>query len=170
MGQRGKASRILSLFQGGLFTYAAPKSAAITAPGQFTCAELRKTYLLESPVLSDKLFAVVADFSANNLAMAYNSSHRTEGALYLPFVFREQDRDDFLHFAIRIPLHRFFIYGELQRSFAQKISRQDKEALQNGKVDTVVNTGKTLNGLHLQIDTSTTLTHNRNPMATSSGI
>ncbi len=42
MGEKGKISRIASLFLGAPFTYAAPDDGEPTAPGQFTESEMRE--------------------------------------------------------------------------------------------------------------------------------
>jgi 3-dehydroquinate dehydratase type I len=162
MNEVGKASRILSLARNSPFTYAAPRTSDITAAGQLTCDELRKVYMVDRPTKVDQILAAIADSEiADQCARTYNLlPGRPEDLLHVPFTVNEHQLDDFLALAVHLPLRGFSIHGELQLWLADRIPKLHWTAQQTGRVDTVVNTGNGLTGIHVETIAKHAPSHN----------
>src|SRR5262249_355234 len=141
------------------FTYAAPRTSDTTAVGQLTCEELRNVYMVDRPTKVEQILAAIADSEiADHCARAYNLlSSRSEGLLHVPFIVKEHLLDDFLVLAVRLPLRGFSIHGALHLSLADRIPKLHWTPKQTGRVDTVVNTGESLTGIHVQAIARNTL-------------
>ena len=99
MGETGFPSRVLSTVFGGLFTYAAPRSAEGTAAGQVCARQLRQLYRIEKLGRGAKIYAVIADPVRHSISPAVHNrafQARRIDAVYVPFLVQPAQLRDYM--------------------------------------------------------------------------
>jgi 3-dehydroquinate dehydratase/shikimate dehydrogenase len=107
MGEIGFFSRVVAPIYGGLYTYAAPASAAGTAAGQVTAHTLRSLYRVERLSRATRIYGVIADPVGHSLSPAvHNRAFQAAriDAVYLPFLVPAAQLRDFFRLAELLPV------------------------------------------------------------------
>ncbi len=107
MGEAGFPTRVLSPAFGGLFTYAAPRSAEGTAPGQISSRRLRQEFRLGKFTRDARIYGVIADPVRHSISpFVHNRAFqaRRMDAVYLPFLVKTGQLRDFFAMARELPV------------------------------------------------------------------
>jgi 3-dehydroquinate dehydratase/shikimate dehydrogenase len=140
MGEAGAASRILSPSRGAAFTFAAPNTAAGTAPGQFSAAVMQGLYRADKLTRETRVFGVIASPVAHSMSpVLHNRAMRKCGfdGVYLPFRVEAQGLGDFFGFADTLPIQGFSVTLPHKEKVIRHLAGIDKLAQQIGAVNTV---------------------------------
>ena len=140
MGETGFPTRVLSPAVGGLFTYAAPNSAAGTASGQVSAHQLRHLYRVERFTRDARIYGVVADPVRHSISPAVHNrafQARRADAVYLPFLVRPAQLKDFFALAAKLPLAGFSVTIPHKQKILRYLDLVDPLARRIGAVNTV---------------------------------
>lgn len=140
MTEMGFPSRVLSMLNGGLYTYATPTSAEGTAAGQVCARQLRNLYRVEKLAKTTKIFGVIADPVRHSISPAVHNrafQARRLDALYLPFLVSPLQLKDFFQFADKLPLHGFSVTIPHKQRIIRYLDVVDPLAKRIGAVNTV---------------------------------
>jgi len=140
MGEMGFPARVLSVAYGGLHTYAAPASAAGTAPGQVCARNLRQLYRVEKLVKTAKVYGVIAHPVQHSLSPAvHNRAFRSRriSAVYLPFLVPPTQLGDFFALAGKLPVAGFSVTIPHKQRVLRHVDAVEPLARRIGAVNTV---------------------------------
>ncbi len=140
MGEIGFPTRVLSPVFGGLFTYAAPKSAEGTASGQVCARQLRHLYRIEKLSRSGKTYGVIADPVRHSISPAvHNRAFQAKrvDAVYLPFRVSPPHLRDFMALAEKLPIAGFSVTIPHKQKILRYLDAVDSLARRIGAVNTV---------------------------------
>jgi len=140
MGETGFPTRVLSPSVGGLFTYAAPNSAAGTASGQVSAHQLRHLYRVEKFTKDARIYGVVADPVRHSISPAVHNrafQARRVDAVYLPFLVKPAQLKDFFTLAEKLPLAGFSVTIPHKQKILRYLDLVDPLARRIGAVNTV---------------------------------
>lgn len=140
MGEMGFPSRVLSTVFGGLYTYAAPRSAEGTAAGQVCGRQLRQLYRIEKLARSTRIYAVIADPVRHSISPAVHNrafQARRVDAVYLPFLVQPAQLKDLMTAAERLPLAGFSVTIPHKQRITRYLDIVDPLARRIGAVNTV---------------------------------
>ena len=155
MGEAGFAARVLSAAYGGLHTYAAPASAAGTAPGQVCAAHLRHVYRIEKLAKTAKVYGVVAHPVGHSLSPAVHNrafQSRRLSAVYLPFLVAPTQLGDFFRLAGQLPLAGFSVTIPHKQRVLRHLDAVDCLARRIGAVNTVWRKAGRWRGTNTDVD------------------
>ncbi len=151
MGEVGAASRILSPSRGAAFTFAAPNTAAGTAPGQYSAAVMQGLYRVDKLTRDTRVFGVIASPVAHSMSpVLHNRAMRKCGVdgVYLPFRVEPEQLKDFFRFAEELPIEGVSVTLPHKEKVMRHLAGIDKLALQIGAVNTVFRKGKQWRGMN----------------------
>lgn len=140
MGEMGCATRILSPAFGGLYTYAAPRSAEGTAAGQISARLLRSSFRLEKLSKQTKIYGVVADPVRHSISPAvHNRAFQTRriDAVYVPLLTHPGQLGDLIGLAGKLPLSGFSVTIPHKQRILRYLTAVDPLARRIGAVNTV---------------------------------
>jgi len=140
MTEVGFPSRVLSMANGCVYTYAAPSAAEGTAAGQVCAKTLRQLYRVEKLVRPAKVFGVIADPVRHSISPAVHNralQARRIAGLYLPFLVSPLQLKDFFLFAERLPLSGFSVTIPHKQRIIRYLDSVDPLARRIGAVNTV---------------------------------
>lgn len=140
MGEIGFFSRVVAPIYGGLYTYAAPASAAGTAAGQVTAHTLRSLYRVERLSRSTKIYGVIADPVGHSLSPAvHNRAFQAAriDAVYLPFLVPPAQLRDFFRLAEQLPVAGVSVTIPHKEKVLRHLDLVDPLARRIGAVNTV---------------------------------
>jgi 3-dehydroquinate dehydratase/shikimate dehydrogenase len=140
MGETGFPTRVLSPAFGGLYTYAAPKTAEGTAAGQVCAKQLRNLYRVEKFSRSAKVFGVIADPVQHSISPAVHNrafQARRIDAVYLPLLVHPPQLKDFLALAGKLPVAGFSVTIPHKQKIMRYLDIIDPLARRIGAVNTV---------------------------------
>lgn len=140
MGEVGFPSRVLSTMFGGLFTYAAPRTAEGTAAGQVCARQLRQLYHFEKLSRASKVYAVIADPVRHSISPHVHNrafQARRMDAVYVPFLVPSPQLKDFFAFAGSLPVSGFSVTIPHKQRVARYLDTIDPLARRIGAVNTV---------------------------------
>lgn len=140
MTETGFPSRVLSMANGCLYTYAAPSAAEGTAAGQVCARTLRQLYRVDKITKAPKVFGVIADPVRHSISPAVHNralqARRIPG-LYLPFLVTPLQLKDFFLLAERLPLSGFSVTIPHKQRIIRYLDYVDPLARRIGAVNTV---------------------------------
>ena len=140
MGETGFPSRVLSTVFGGLYTYAAPRTAEGTAAGQVCARQLRQLYRIEKLSRAAKIYAVIADPVRHSISPAVHNrafQARRIDAVYLPCLVKPQQLKDFMSMADKLPVSGFSVTIPHKQKITRYLDVIDPLARRIGAVNTV---------------------------------
>ncbi len=140
MGETGFPTRVLSTAFGGLYTYAAPRSAEGTATGQVCAKQLRNVYRVERFTRSAKVYGVIADPVHHSISPAVHNrafQARRIDAVYLPLLVHPPQLKDFLALAGKLPVAGFSVTIPHKQKIMRYLDIIDPLARRIGAVNTV---------------------------------
>jgi 3-dehydroquinate dehydratase/shikimate dehydrogenase len=140
MGETGFPSRVLSTVFGGLFTYAAPRSAEGTAAGQISARQLRQVYRIGKVARAAKIYGVIADpvrHSISPVVLNRAFQARRMDAVYLPFLVPPAQLRDFMTSAADLPMAGFSVTIPHKQKIVRYLDVVDPLARRIGAVNTV---------------------------------
>jgi 3-dehydroquinate dehydratase/shikimate dehydrogenase len=140
MGETGFPTRVLSPAFGGLYTYAAPKTAEGTAAGQVCARQLRNLYRVEKITRSAKVYGVIADPVHHSISPAVHNrafQARRIDAVYLPLLVHPPQLKDFLTLASKLPVAGFSVTIPHKQKIMRYLDIIDPLARRIGAVNTV---------------------------------
>jgi 3-dehydroquinate dehydratase/shikimate dehydrogenase len=140
MGETGFPTRVLSTAFGGLYTYAAPTTAAGTAAGQVSARQLRHLYRVEKFTRDARIYGVIADPVRHSISPAVQNrafQARRCDAVYLPFLVKPAQLKDFLTVAEKLPLAGFSVTIPHKQRILRYLDVVDPVARRIGAVNTV---------------------------------
>ena len=140
MGETGFPSRVLSTVFGGLFTYAAPRSAEGTAAGQVCARQLRQLYRIEKLGRGAKIYAVIADPVRHSISPAVHNrafQARRIDAVYVPFLVQPAQLRDYMTAAGNLPVAGFSVTIPHKQRIMRYLDVIDPLARRIGAVNTV---------------------------------
>ena len=140
MGEVGFPTRVLSDSLGGLYTYAAPRSAGGTAAGQVCAHQLRHLYRVEKLSKSARVYGVIANPVRHSISPVVHNrafqAHRMD-AVYLPFLVVPAHLRDFFAFAAQLPVSGFSVTIPHKQKVMRYLDFVDPLARRIGAVNTV---------------------------------
>lgn len=140
MTEIGFPSRVLSMANGCVYTYAAPSAAEGTAAGQVCAKTLRQLYRVEKLMKSPKVFGVIAEPVRHSISPAVHNralqARRIHG-LYLPFLVSPLQLKDFFLLADRLPIAGFSVTIPHKQRIIRYLDSVDPLARRIGAVNTV---------------------------------
>jgi 3-dehydroquinate dehydratase/shikimate dehydrogenase len=140
MTEVGFPSRVLSMANGCLYTYAAPSAAEGTAAGQVCARTLRQLYRVERLSKMPKVFGVIADPVRHSISPAVHNralqARRIHG-LYLPFLVSPLQLKDYFLLAERLPISGFSVTIPHKQRIIRYLDAVDPLARRIGAVNTV---------------------------------
>lgn len=140
MTEAGFPSRVLSMANGCVYTYAAPSAAEGTAAGQVCARTLRQLYRVDKIAKSPKIFGVIADPVRHSISPAVHNramqARRIPG-LYLPFLVSPLQLKDYFLFAERLPIAGFSVTIPHKQRIIRYLDYVDPLARRIGAVNTV---------------------------------
>ncbi len=140
MGEIGFPARVVSPIFGGLFTFAAPSSAAGTAPGQVNARTLRQLYHVDSLSRTTKIYGVIADPVGHSISPAVHNRafHALRvDAVYVPFLVPPTRLRDFFTLAERLPVRGFSVTIPHKQKVLRYLDHVDPLSRRIGAVNTV---------------------------------
>ena len=140
MGEIGFSTRVLSVAQGCLYTYASPHAAEGTAAGQIGARHLRNLYRFDKFTKAAKVFGVVADPVRHSISPAVHNrafQARRLDAVYLPFLVAPQQLKDFFALANALPVQGFSVTIPHKQKILRYLDHVDPLARRIGAVNTV---------------------------------
>lgn len=140
MGEMGFPTRVLSPAFGGLFTYAAPRSAEGTACGQIGAKTLRSLYRIEKFSRQAKIYGVVADPVRHSISPAVHNrafQARRMDAVYLPLLTHSGQLKDLMETAEKLPLAGLSITIPHKQKIMRYLAAIEPLARRIGAVNTV---------------------------------
>ncbi len=140
MGEAGLPTRVLSLARHAPFTYAAPPSAAGTAPGQVSARLLRRQYRAERLTADTAVYGVIANPVGHSISPAVHNrafQARRVDAVYLPFQVEERQLADFFRLAAELPVAGFSVTIPHKQKVLRFLAGVDPLARRIGAVNTV---------------------------------
>jgi 3-dehydroquinate dehydratase / shikimate dehydrogenase len=140
MGELGFPTRVLSTAFGGLYTYAAPMTAAGTAAGQVGARQLRHLYRVEKLTRTPKIYGVIADPVRHSVSPAVHNrafQARRIDAVYLPFLVAPPQLRDFFLLAGALPISGFSVTIPHKQKIIRYLDVVDPLARRIGAVNTV---------------------------------
>jgi 3-dehydroquinate dehydratase / shikimate dehydrogenase len=140
MGEPGLATRVLSLAQGAVYTYAAPNAAEGTAPGQISARLLRQIYRVDKISKAAKIYGVIADPVRHSISPAVHNrlfQSRRIDAVYLPFLVKPPQLKDFFALAAKLPIAGFSVTIPHKQKVIRYLDAVDPLARRIGAVNTV---------------------------------
>src|SRR5258708_31829089 len=140
MGETGFPTRVLSPGFGGIYTYAAPNTAAGTATGQVSASQLRNLYRVEKISRNAKIYGVIADPVRHSISPAVHNrafQARRVDAVYLPFLVHPVQLKDFFHLAAKLPLSGFSVTLPHKQKIIRYLDAIEPLARRIGAVNTV---------------------------------
>jgi 3-dehydroquinate dehydratase/shikimate dehydrogenase len=140
MGEIGFPSRVLSPVYGGLYTYAAPATAAGTAAGQVSVKQLRHLYRVEKLTRSSAIYGVIADPVGHSISPAVHNrafQARRIDAVYVPFRVPVTQLKDFFSLAEKLPLAGFSVTIPHKQKIMRYLDVVEPLARRIGAVNTV---------------------------------
>jgi 3-dehydroquinate dehydratase/shikimate dehydrogenase len=140
MGEIGFPTRVLSLLFGGLFTYAAPRTAEGTAAGQVSAKQLRQLYRVGKLTRSAKIYGVIADPVRHSISPAVLNrafQARRINAVYLPFRVPPAYLRDFMEMADKLPVTGFSVTIPHKQKILRYLDVVEPLARRIGAVNTV---------------------------------
>lgn len=140
MGESGFSTRVLSPGFGGIYTYAAPNSAAGTASGQVSARQLKNLYRVGKISRDAKIYGVIADPVRHSISPAVHNrafQARRLDAVYLPFLVRPAQLKDFFLLAAKMPLSGFSVTIPHKQRIIRYLDQVEPLARRIGAVNTV---------------------------------
>ncbi len=140
MGEMGVPSRVLSLGRHAPFTYAAPLSAAGTAPGQVSSRLLRRQYRSDRHTAETAVYGVIANPVGHSISPAVHNrafQARRVNAVYVPFQVEERHLGDFFRVAAALPVAGFSVTIPHKQRVLRYLDSVDPAARRIGAVNTV---------------------------------
>jgi 3-dehydroquinate dehydratase/shikimate dehydrogenase len=154
MGEVGVPSRVLSLARCAPFTYAAPVSAAGTAPGQISTRVLRRQFRAEKHSPATAVYGVIANPVEHSISPAVHNrafQARRIDAVYLPFLVEERLLGDFLKLAAELPVAGFSVTIPHKQKIIRYLNGVDPAARRIGAVNTVYRRHGKLRGTNTDV-------------------
>ncbi len=140
MTETGFPSRVLSMANGCVYTYAAPSAAEGTAAGQVCAKTLRHLYRVDKLAKTSKVFGVIADPVRHSISPAVHNralqARRIPG-LYLPFLVSPLQLKDFFLLAGKLPLAGFSVTIPHKQRILRYLDHVESLARRIGAVNTV---------------------------------
>src|ERR1700682_5433749 len=155
MGETGFPTRVLSPGFGGIYTYAAPNTAAGTASGQVSASQLRNLYRVEKISRDAKIYGVIADPVRHSISPAVHNrafQARRIDAVYLPFLVKAVQLKDFLVLADKLPLAGFSVTIPHKQKILRYLDLIDPLARRIGAVNTVWRKAGKWRGTNTDVD------------------
>lgn len=140
MGEIGFPTRVLSVAQGCMYTYASPHAAEGTASGQIGARHLRSLYRFDKFTKNAKVYGVVADPVRHSISpVVHNRAFqaRRMDAVYLPFLVSPQQLKDFFVLANTLPVQGFSVTIPHKQKIIRYLDQIDPLARRIGAVNTV---------------------------------
>jgi len=140
MGPTGVPSRVLGPAFGCRYTYAAPRTAEGTAPGQLSAYQLRHLYRIEKLSRKTRIYGVIADPIGHSISPAVHNrafqARRFDG-VYLPFHVPGGQLKDFMNLAENLPVAGFSVTIPHKQKIVRYLDAVDPLARRIGAVNTV---------------------------------
>lgn len=155
MGETGFPSRVLSSTAGGLYTYAAPRTAEGTAAGQVSGRMLRQTYRVEKFTRDASIFGVIADPVWHSISPAvHNRAFQAKriDAVYVPFLVHPAQLKDFMGLGSSLPISGFSVTIPHKQKIIRYLDQVDPLARRIGAVNTVVRKARKWRGTNTDVD------------------
>ncbi len=140
MSEMGQTTRILGPSLGSLFTYAAPRQAKGTAPGQISAQVLRSLYRPEKLTSRSRVYGVIASPVAHSKSPVIHNrgfQSRRIDAVYLPFLVPASQLGDWMKLAAGLPVHGFSVTIPHKQRILRYLDVIDPVAKRIGAVNTV---------------------------------
>lgn len=140
MGEIGFPTRVLSVAQGCLYTYASPHAVEGTASGQVGARHLRHLYRFDKFTKAAKIYGVVADPVRHSISPAVHNrafQARRLDAVYLPFLVSPHHLKDFFVLANSLPVQGFSVTIPHKQKILRYLDHIDPLARRIGAVNTV---------------------------------
>jgi 3-dehydroquinate dehydratase/shikimate dehydrogenase len=154
MGEMGMPSRVLSLARCAPFTFAAPASAAGTAPGQISSRLLRRQYRADRHTAETAVYGVIASPIGHSISPAVHNrafQARRLDAVYVPFLVEERQLRDFLGLAGKLPVAGFSVTIPHKQKIIRYLESVDPAARRIGAVNTVYRRHGKLRGTNTDV-------------------
>ncbi len=155
MGEAGIPSRILAPSRGSLYTYASPKGAPGTAPGQIAAHTMRSLYRPGKLSKQTRVFGVIANPVAHSKSPAIHNrgiQARRLDAVYLPFLVTNAQLSDWMRFACALPVAGFSVTIPHKQRIIRHLDVVDPLAKRIGAVNTVWRKGGKWRGTNTDVD------------------
>ena len=136
MGEMGQLTRIVGPLRGSVLTYAS--AGRVSAPGQLSLEEVKKTYRLDKLSRTTRLIGVVGNpVGYSRSPDLHNRAFESLGLDCVYLKFPVKDLDDFLANADGIGIEGFSVTIPHKVEIASRLPQLTAEAKQTGAVNTV---------------------------------
>ncbi len=155
MGEVGFPTRVLSPACGGLYSYAAPRSAGGTASGQVSARLMRQCYRVDRLSKSVRIYGVIADPVRHSISPAVHNRafhSRRIDAVYLPLLVAPSHLKDFFTLAEKLPLAGFSVTIPHKHKILRYLDGIDPLARRIGAVNTVWRKAGKWRGANTDVD------------------
>ena len=154
MEQAGVLTRILGPSRGSFLTYASVATGRESAPGQFTCADLRQLYRIGELTRDTQIVGIIGDpISHSASPLMHNRALREAGLNYVYIPMPVRNVGEFFTRFVRLPsremrwqLRGFSVTVPHKTAVVPYLDELDRTAMRIGAVNTVVVEGERLLG------------------------